>query len=69
MPGLGPAVKHRREDLLATVPHEAAAVAGTELLQTAPEVELIGIELNEHIANMIEALKGNAAELGLAGES
>ncbi len=29
--------------------------------------ELIGLELSQHIANMIEAMRGSASELGLAG--
>ena len=28
----------------------------------------LGVELGEHIAFVVEALKGNAAALGLAGE-
>ncbi len=45
-----------------------ALAAGVHREDVQRGVELIGIELGEHIANMIEALKGNAAVLGRAGE-
>lgn len=46
---------------------EPSFAAGVNRDDVAKGVELIGIELDEHIANMIEAMRANAVELGLEG--
>ncbi|MBS1724028.1 MAG: HDIG domain-containing protein [Armatimonadetes bacterium] len=45
-------------------PSFAAGVNRDDVQQGA---QMIGLELHEHIANMLEAMKANAAELGLQG--
>lgn len=46
---------------------EPSFAAGVNRDDVAKGVELIGLDLDEHIANMIEAMRGNASELGLQG--
>ncbi len=46
---------------------EPSFAAGVNRDDVARGVELIGLDLDQHLANMIEAMRGNAAELGLQG--
>ena len=45
-------------------PSFAAGVHRDEVYEGA---ELLGLDLDQHIANVIEAMRGSAAELGLKG--
>ena len=46
---------------------EVSFAAGVNREDVAKGIELIGIERDEHIANMIQAMRENALELGLQG--
>ena len=46
---------------------EASFAAGVNRDDVARGVELIGVDLDQHIANMIDAMRHNALELGLQG--
>lgn len=48
---------------------DATFAAGVNRGDVAQGVELIGIDLDQHISNLLAALRANAAELGLAGEA
>ncbi|HLO99635.1 MAG TPA: HD domain-containing protein [Fimbriimonas sp.] len=43
--------------------------AGVNRSDVAEGVELIGIDLDQHISNLLTALRGKAIELGIAGEA
>lgn len=46
---------------------EASFAAGVKRDDVAKGAEMIGLELDEHIANMLEAMKAEALALGLSG--
>jgi len=46
---------------------EASFAAGVNRDDVARGVELIGVDLDQHIANMIDAMRHNAIELGIQG--
>ena len=46
---------------------DRAFAAGVNRDDVRQGAELIGLELDQHIANVIEAMQGIAADLGLTG--
>lgn len=47
---------------------DSAFARGVDREEVRRGTELLGVELNEHIANVIEAMRGIADELGISAE-